>query len=193
MSSVPETPTARTAFAREDWIAGATELLAEKGPEGLRVEVLAKQLGVTKGSFYWHFKDRRDLMLGVLETWRAGRLRDIEKQTRAKPGQEVAQLAHLIEVYSAARNRKGMLIELAIRDWARRDADVANVVEEVEAYRIECTRQLFLARGVNELEAKARSVLLYAYVFGQSLMFRERFEAQSPEMRNWLAERITDA
>ena len=61
---------------------------------------------VTKGSFYWHFKDRQDL-LGVLGPGRNGRIRDIIKQT-PRPGRNEAQIFHVIDVYSASRKRKGI-------------------------------------------------------------------------------------
>jgi AcrR family transcriptional regulator len=134
----------------------------------MRIEVLAKNFGVTKGSFYWHFKDRQDLVDGVLQTWRDGRIRDIDKQTGASPGREREQLLHLIDVYGATRNRKGISIELAVREWARRDAQAAAIVEEVDSWRLQCTRQLFVRRGVSDEEAKSRSLLLYAYVFGRA-------------------------
>jgi AcrR family transcriptional regulator len=98
--------------------------------------VLAKRLGVTKGSFYWHFKDRHDLQGAVLEYWKDGRIRDIRKQTQASPGAEAEALLHTIEVYSSARNRKGIAIEAAVRDWARRDPQAVAVVEEVDAERL---------------------------------------------------------
>ncbi len=72
------------------------------------IELLAKKLQVTKGSFYWHFKDRRDLVDAVLEEWKNGRIRDIRKQTAADAGGELAALRHTIDVYSAGRNRKGI-------------------------------------------------------------------------------------
>ncbi|MBL8479429.1 MAG: TetR/AcrR family transcriptional regulator, partial [Sterolibacteriaceae bacterium] len=158
--------TPRTALDRDAWIKGAIAILAEHGPERLRVEVLAKRLGVTKGSFYWHFKDRRDLQDAVLDLWKDGRIRDIRKQTQAQPGGEAAALLHTIEVYASARNRKGIAIEAAVRDWARRDPQAAAVVEEVDAERLACACRLFLARGIKEEEARARSLMLYAYVFG---------------------------
>ena len=88
----------RAVLDRDAWIKGAIAILAEHGAERLRVEVLAKRLGVTKGSFYWHFKNRRDLLDAVLQFWKEGRIRDIRKQTQAEPGGEVAALLHTIEV-----------------------------------------------------------------------------------------------
>ena len=182
--------TARTMLDREAWIKGAIAILAEHGAERLRVEVLAKRLGVTKGSFYWHFKNRRDLLDAVLEFWKEGRIRDIRKQTQAEPGGEVDALLHTIEVYGSARNRKGISIEAAVRDWARRDAQAIAVVEEVDAERLACSCRLFLACGLDTEEAQARSIMLYAYVFGVSLMHCSRFTADLASLKAWIAERI---
>lgn len=186
----PERTRPRAPLDRSGWIEAAIEVLAEQGVQGMRIEVLAKNFGVTKGSFYWHFKDRQDLFKAVLQTWRDGRIRDIHKQSVAIPGQEREQLLHLIDVYGATRNRKGISIELAVREWARRDGEAAAVVEEVDTWRLECTRKLFVARGVSESEAKSRSLLLYAYVFGQSLMACERYDAGIADLKRWIAELI---
>src|SRR5512145_1357236 len=100
----------RTQLDRTAWTAAAIDVLAEDGIAGLRVEVLAKRLKVTKGSFYWHFQDRRDLLMAMLAEWKEGRIRDILKQTRAVPGHELEQIYHVIDVYSASRSRRGMQI-----------------------------------------------------------------------------------
>jgi AcrR family transcriptional regulator len=178
----------RLTLDRSAWIRAATETLAEQGVDGVRVELLAKKLHVTKGSFYWHFKDRADLLMALLEQWRDGRIADIVKQTTAEPGAEHARIFHVIEVYSAARNRKGISIELALRDWARRDGAAAAVVKEVDATRLDCARRLFLACAVPDKEATSRSLLLYAYVFGQSMMNYEGSDL--PELKRWIAESI---
>jgi AcrR family transcriptional regulator len=176
---------------RGTWIKGALSALAEEGPAGLRVEMLAKRLHVTKGSFYWHFKDRRDLVDAVLDEWKDGRIDDIRKQTTARPGEEPATLRHTIEVYSAGRNRKGLPIELAVREWARRDARAAAVVEEVDAERLACAARLFQSLGLSRDEAEARSVLLYAYVFGFSLMRCDRFLPNVAATKDWIAHKIS--
>jgi AcrR family transcriptional regulator len=189
MEKKPAKPV-RVMLDRDAWIKAAVTILAEHGADGLRVEVLAKRLGVTKGSFYWHFKDRRDLLDAVLGLWKDGRIRDIRKQTQAQPGGEVAALLHTIEVYASARNRKGIAIEAAMRDWARRDPQAAAVVEEVDAERLVCACRLFLACGIEEEEAQARSLMLYAYVFGVSLMRCGGFTSDIESLKAWIAERI---
>jgi len=182
--------TPRSQLAPDHWIETAIDVLAREGVAGLRVEVMAKACGVTKGSFYWHFKDRQALLDAVLERWKEGRIRDIEKTTAVAPGQELDQLHYAIEVYGASRNRKGMSIELAVRDWARHDARAAAVVESVDLYRLECTRKLFVATGMSDTEAKSRSLLLYACVFGLSLMHYGPFDDNPGDLKQRIAERI---
>ena len=172
---------------RDAWIRGALSALADHGHGGLRVELLAKRLSVTKGSFYWHFRDRRDLLDAVLDRWKDGRIEDIHRQTRAEPGGERDAILHTIDVYSASRNRRGLPIELAIREWARHDTRAASVVEEVDAERLLCAERLFLLKGLAPAEARARSILLYAYVFGFSLMRCDRFGADVEGAKLWIA------
>jgi AcrR family transcriptional regulator len=183
----------RVQLDRGNWIESAIDVLAREGLGGLRIEVLAKRCGVTKGSFYWHFKDRQDLLTAMLEYWKEGRIRDIEKTTSVTPGREREQLHFAIEVYGASRNRKGMAIELAVRDWARHDPQAATFVEAVDLYRLECTRKLFVAAGMTDAEAKSRSLLLYACVFGLSLMHYTHFDDHLEDLKQRIAERIVSA
>lgn len=185
--------TPRTQLDPDRWVEAAIDVLAREGIAGLRVEVLAKRCGVTKGSFYWHFKDRQALLDAVLERWKAGRIIDIEKTTSVTPGNERDQLHYAIEVYGASRNRKGMSIELAVRDWARHDVRAAAVVESVDLYRLECTRKLFVAAGMSDAEAKSRSLLLYACVFGLSLMHYSHFDDNLNDLKQRIAERIVSS
>ncbi len=181
---------ARTQLDPQRWIELGIDVLAKEGISGLRIEVLAKRCGVTKGSFYWHFKDRQALLAAILERWKEGRIRDIEKTTSVAPGMERDQLHFAIDVYGASRNRKGMAIELAVRDWARHDAQAAAVVESVDLYRLDCTRKLFVATGMSDADAKSRSLLLYACVFGLSLMHYTHFDDNLNDLKQRIAERI---
>ena len=192
-SAVRKKAAPRSQLDRGNWIESAIDVLAREGIAGLRVEVVAKRCGVTKGSFYWHFKDRQDLLAAVLEHWREGRIRDIEKTTSFTPGMERSQLHYAIEVYGASRNRKGMSIELAVRDWGRHDPQAAAVVEAVDLYRLDCTRKLFVAAGMSDAEAKSRSLLLYACVFGLSLMHYAHFDDHPDDLKQRIAERIISA
>ncbi len=158
-------------LSRQEWIEAALDALAEGGVEALRVEAVAKRLRVTKGGFYWHFRDRPDLCAAVLEQWRTGRMAVIDRQTQRAAGDDARQvLKDLLALYAGARNEKGRAIELAIRDWARRDAGAAEVVAQVDQYRLERVGGLFRDLGCSQEEALARAYLFYAYVFGESLL-----------------------
>lgn len=186
----PDQP-ARAQTDRDTWVRAATQTLSDSGVDGVKVETLARQIGLTKGSFYWHFKDRRELLDAVLDSWRDGRIEDIGQRTQCAPGGEIAQLHHVIDTYSLARNRRGMGVELAIRDWARHDAHAKEVVDAVDRVRLKCAAALFVAAGRDADEAMNRSLLLYAYVFGLGMMDGERETPRPPAARAFIAGLIT--
>ncbi|MDY0055012.1 MAG: TetR/AcrR family transcriptional regulator [Methyloversatilis sp.] len=187
---MPDTAT-RPQTDRDTWVRAATQTLADSGVDGVRVETLARSLGLTKGSFYWHFKDRRALLDAVLEHWRDGRIDDIRGRTQSAPGNEITQLQHVIDTYSLARNRRGMQIELALRDWARHDDAARAAVDAVDSVRLECAAALFRAAGRDADEAMNRSLLLYAYVFGLGMMDGPRDTARPAAARQFIANLIT--
>ena len=106
----------------QDWVSVGLVELARGGVDGVRVEVLAERLGVTKGGFYRRFKDRRALLNAMLETWRDGRVTAIERQADTSGESAVEKLRGMFKLYSERANTQGMAIELAIRQWARSDA-----------------------------------------------------------------------
>ena len=99
----------------ETWIEAGFAEIARSGVEGVRVEVLAKNLGVTKGGFYRRFRDRAALLEAMLQSWREGRIAAIEKQTNLDGTNARERLKALIALYSERMNTEGMGIELAIR------------------------------------------------------------------------------
>ena len=156
---------------REMWIEAGLKEIGSSGVEGVRVEVLAAHLGITKGGFYRRFKDRRALLDALLDTWRRGRIAAIEKQTELAGERAGERLKSLIRLYSERLNPEAMAIELAIRQWARSDAAASAAVESVDAARLSNVAQLYRRLGWSAEEARARAVLLYAFIFGQSLIF----------------------
>jgi AcrR family transcriptional regulator len=151
------------------WIAGALEALAQRGIDAVRVEPLAKALAVTKGSFYWHFTDRRALIEAMLSQWSEGRIAAIREQAAQAPEPALA-LRKLVELYTKRSNARGLAIELAIRALARNDAGAAFAVQAVDAERLRHVASLFVRLGYGSREAEARAVMVYAYLFGQSLL-----------------------
>jgi AcrR family transcriptional regulator len=158
-----------TRLDADAWIAAAFEALAAGGVDAVRVEPLAKALGITKGSFYWHFADRRALVDAMLSAWAQGRIAAIREQaTRQRdPSEALRELAGL---YIRNANLRGLAIELAIRALARTDAAAAKATRSVDRERLKHVGDLFAALGWTAAEAQARAVLFYSYLFGQSLL-----------------------
>src|SRR3954451_22926826 len=137
---------ARTGEVRsESWIEAGLAEIARTGVEGVRVEVLAKNLGVTKGGFYRRFRDRAALLDGMRQTWSKGRIAAIEKQTSLDGASARERLRALIALYSERMNTEGMAVELAIRQWARSDGVAATAVAGVDAARLQNVGQLYRA------------------------------------------------
>jgi len=148
---------------REEWIGAAVQALAEGGVAGVRVERIARSLGVTKGSFYWHFTDRNALLAAVVQAWEAGGTHDIIKKVDAAGGDPRARLRRLWEVTSG---EEGMAAELALRDWARRDTEVAAQVQRVDDTRMAYVRALFGDLFPEADDIEARAMLLYSLLIG---------------------------
>ena len=158
-----------TRLDAEAWIAAALDTLAEGGIDAVRIEPLAKALAITKGSFYWHFADRRALIDAMLTAWTEGRIAAIRHQS-ADGGEPAAVLRKLADLYTRHANVRGLAIELAIRSFARGDAAAARAVRAVDRERLQDVGQLFAGLGWPSQEAQARAVLFYSCLFGQSML-----------------------
>jgi AcrR family transcriptional regulator len=155
------------------WIAAAFAELAAHGWDGVRVEPIAALLGVTKGSFYWHFADRNALIAAMFIRWAEGRVRAIRNET-VDDADPSALLFRLIDLYARGPNTQGLSIELAIRGLARSDSRAADAVAMVDGERLARVSVLFSKLGNKSAEAEARAFLFYAFVFGQSLIAGRR-------------------
>lgn len=154
-------------LGRDDWIAAAYVMLGEGGTAALNVERLAARLGVTKGSFYWHFKDRADLLDALRRRWTE---QLVIGRVEAAGGDPRTKIMNLLDiVIRSTRQRRGGSLELAMRSWARRDPKTARVVEAVDQERLDYTARLFRDIGFEPAEAEARAFMLYAYIFSQGV------------------------
>ena len=187
-ASEPEAP--RAPLTPETWIDAATGVLEDQGIDHVRVDVLAKQLGVTRGSFYWHFRDREDLLRRVLGAWRERATVALTQRLEA-PGQDARE--RLREAASLPfRGRaaaKAARIELAIRAWARRDEMAREAVDEADAARLAHHERIFTALGFAGEEARGRAFMMYGYEVAESLMHRQG-SAADRQARRAFVERL---
>ncbi|WP_024337252.1 TetR/AcrR family transcriptional regulator [Bradyrhizobium japonicum] len=174
------------------WVEAGFAELARSGVEGVRVEVLAKNLGVTKGGFYRRFADRAALLNAMLEVWREGRVAAIAQQTGLNGQAPRERLSAIIQLYSERLNPEGMAIELAIRQWARSDENAAAAVASVDAARLKHVAELYCATGLAAEQAEAQAFLFYCFIFGQSLLFVEHGPRRRSQLVARSAEKLLD-
>lgn len=147
------------------WTDSALHVLASRGIDGVRVEVLAKQLGVTKGSFYWHFKDRAALLDAMLQEWRRRATLTIIERLESTHEPALVRLHRLLRLQFDARNAEfGANVELAMRLWGRHDRRPAQVLREIDDLRLRYIARLLMELGVTAERSRALAVLSYCYM-----------------------------
>lgn len=156
----------------------------------MRVEALAKNLGVSKGGFYWHFEDRRALIEETLDTWERAGTEDVIATVDSEPVDPRAKLRRLFELAPAA---KGLFaVELALRDWARRDRDVAKRVRRVDDRRMGYLRSLFRQFCADEEDVEARATLAYSLFIGSYFVSAEHDGRTRPQVLQLAIDRLLD-
>ena len=151
-------------------MAAAFRALGRRGITAVGVEPLAKALGVTKGSFYWHFRDRRALLEALLAYWQQRVTAAIIADVEAVPGPPARQLVRLFA--RALADREALGPELAIRDWARHDAAARKAVTAVDAERLAYLARHFRALSADAAAAEAKATLAYGLLIGEWMIFR---------------------
>lgn len=165
---------ARSRLSPESWIAAATEVLVDQGIDHVRVDVLATQLNVTRGSFYWHFRDREDLLRRVLMAWAELSTAQLTRRLETAHDDPRRQLRDVISLPFRGRAAvRAARIELAIRAWARRDAMAREAVDAADAARLAYHQQIFVALGFAAEEAGMRAFVLYSYEVAESVLSRQ--------------------
>ena len=156
--------TRRPSLDRQDWLAAGFRKLADVGPSGLKAEVLARDLGTTKGSFYWHFADLTAYKAALLAEWRDKAATAI----MAGIDENAAPADRLKALIAAAKapppeTYGGRRIEPAIRAWALNSSDVAAVLAAVDTDRIAFVYQLLSDVGAPD---PATAMVFYAAYLG---------------------------
>jgi len=153
-------------LGKDQWIGAGLRALAREGIEGVRVERLASSLGLTKGSFYWHFADRSALHSAMLEEWAARATGEVIARVEGKGGGASEKLLNLIRIVVADDGR----VDRAVRGWAAHDALAGAATDRVDQWRVAYLCGLFSGLGFSERESLARSRMIYQAVIGQIMM-----------------------
>ena len=148
-------------LSEQQWLEQALQVLSDKGPEYLSLRRLTNILGVTTGSFYWHFKNRREFLLRLVEFWGESSTTAVAEQVKSLDGtaeQRLYELMLYIFDHDASR------YDATMRAWAMREPELAIPVARVEKFRLEFIRKLFREMGFKGQELLTRAHLCLAYM-----------------------------
>jgi AcrR family transcriptional regulator len=181
---------APTRTPRTSWIQEGLRALGVGGPDAVRIEKLAQVLGVTKGGFYWHFEDRPALLEEMLDAWERVMVDEVIEHLEGEGGDARARLRRLFTLASSTEARGLMSIDLAVRDWARRDKAVARRLRRVDNRRMEYMRSLFGAFCPDRDDVEARCLLAFSLWVGNHFIAADHGAHSRTEVRNLALRRL---
>ena len=149
-------------LSRHDWLEAGLKLLYDAGISAVTINALASQLGITRGSFYHHFKDRKDLSIAMLNYWKqkwTDELRD-----------DVAALG-LVALENLIKHRQAAGYDVAIRAWAVHNDQAKKVVKEADKIRLDFIRSQFEKMGYEGLDLENRSRMFLYYAMSEPSFF----------------------
>ncbi len=174
------------------WIEEGLRALAAGGPDAVRVEALARTLGVTKGGFYNHFDDRPALLDEMLNTWERLVIDQVIESLEAEGGDARSKLRGLFALSSSSA-RHLVKIELAIRDWARRDRAVAKRLRRIDNRRMEYLRSQFRELCLDEDEVEVRCLLVMSMFIGTPLLAADHGPRRRSDVIKSAQKRLVEA
>ena len=176
-----------TRTPRRHWIDEGLRALATGGPDAVRIEPLAQTLGVTRGGFYWHFKSRAALLDEMLDTWERRSTDDVLERVESEGGDARTKVR---KAGMLTFSRELLPIDLAIRDWARRDESVAQRLRRVDNRRMEYLRSLIGSFCPDPAEVEARSMLAFSLAIGDHFIAAEHGARTRADVLGLALERI---
>ena len=157
-------------ISKQEWLEIGLKSLSEDGIAGLKVERLAKALGIARAGFYWHFKNREDLLHQLLDYWVHELTEVVTTNTDVlalEPKKRLTKTADMVFEYDLGR------YDMAIRQWALTDAGAARAVRMTNRIRLDFIRDAFRELGFTDDDLDMRAMLFLCYHTWESSTFRE--------------------
>lgn len=163
--SEQRTPPSHTKATRQDWLRAAKSILIEEGAERVKILPLAERLNVSRSSFYWYFKDRRDLLGALLDFWGETNTRAIVDQANRPADNIFEAINNIFECWvDEALFDPGL--DFAVREWSRRSEKVRAVVDKADEARVTALARMFEGHGYVPRDAFIRARVLYFMQIG---------------------------
>jgi AcrR family transcriptional regulator len=147
----------------DDWIQAGFALLTDSGPNALRIDPLCRRLGVTKGSFYWHFADMNAYRTALVEAW--GSLRDLDRR-QFDDLRDVDPRERLLAMMALLVRPRHWALERVMRAWALTDGAVATSVQASDRRVLREIRRALVDYGFSREDADLRSAVIFAAGIG---------------------------
>ncbi|MER5500274.1 MULTISPECIES: TetR/AcrR family transcriptional regulator [unclassified Streptomyces] len=179
-----------TRTPRDRWIEEGLAVLATAGPDAVRVEVLAKRLGVTKGGFYGHFADRDALLEAMLDAWERESTDEVIARVEREGGDPRTRI-HRAGMLTFSDDRL-LPIDLAIRAWARHDESVAERLRRVDNQRMALLREMIGTFCPDPDEVEARSLLAFCAAIGGHFLAADHGERTRAQVLAHAADLVLD-
>ena len=161
----------KTRLSKEQWAVHGLNVLGQKGVGAIRIDELCKHLKVTKGSFYWHFKNRAKFLDEILNYWSKIATLDIIERIEQQGGAPDAKILQLFD--EANSGIVDFRAEQAIRQWASSNKQAASAVLNVDERRISFLILQFKALKFSTQEAETRAHLLYSLIISEAVIYRK--------------------
>ncbi|WP_068113501.1 TetR/AcrR family transcriptional regulator [Tropicimonas marinistellae] len=152
-------------FDRDAWLRAALAVLTRDGQAKLNIEKIAADLGVTKGSFYHHFRNRGDFVRSIVDFWAEEFTYQPLRILRASPRSAAGKLLQIMEAINESNLNR---FDAAFRSWAAQDPSVADVVRQVDTARHRAIGELFADMGFTDDELRERTRIFLVFHSAQS-------------------------
>ena len=173
-------------YNREEWLETALHVLKKEGVGRITVRHLSELLGVSTGSFYWHFKNRDEFIRALAEYWKEAYTQTIAEELKAKPELTAEQQLQLLIEKVVSHDASGY--DTAMRAWAAQEKPIQVIVDEVAAIRLDAVSRIFSAMDIPVAEVDMRTKLFVVYMSGNRFVEGRR----SPEERQKMVAEIHD-
>lgn len=150
-------------LTKEQWLDHGLHNLADLGFTSLKADKLAKSLGVSRGSFYWHFKNLADFHSGILGRWQEVMAESVITMLESQGETAEAKLKQLLTIAMTSERT----LEQAIRAWGESDAVVKQAVSDIDTLRMGYVQKLVEEMGVDEGDAAVRARIIYGSYLGE--------------------------
>lgn len=177
---------AKVRTSRDAWVGAGLRALATGGPDAIRVEVLAETLGVTKGGFYWHYSGRPAFLTEMLDAWEKTVVDDVITIVESRPDGPKDKLQRLFGLAASV----DLEVELAVREWARRDKEVAARLHRIDNRRMAYLREQFAQFCSDTDDVEARCLLAFSMFIGSHFVAAEHGDRSRAQVLHLAFDRL---